>query len=82
MKGMGQQPWTALRLLRKISHGLQCLEEWKITHIFREGNSPADILASTRQTMGEHLISPLHVWQELEEAIDSDKVGAQYVRCK
>ncbi|KAK1300408.1 hypothetical protein QJS10_CPB13g01120 [Acorus calamus] len=82
MKGRGRQPWTALRLLRKISQGILCLEEWKITHIFREGNSQADILASTRRTMGEHLISPLQVWQELEVAINSDKAGTQYSRQK
>ncbi|KAK1287415.1 hypothetical protein QJS10_CPB19g00634 [Acorus calamus] len=77
MKGRGRVPWTAIRLLRKISHGLRSLEEWKITHIFREGNSPADILAATRQTIGEHLITPHQVWQELAEAIESDKVPLQ-----
>ncbi|KAK1261040.1 hypothetical protein QJS04_geneDACA021952 [Acorus gramineus] len=48
VKGKGQLPWFAIRLLRKLTKGLQCLVNWKTTHIFREGNSPADILASRR----------------------------------
>ncbi|KAK1309975.1 hypothetical protein QJS10_CPA08g00990 [Acorus calamus] len=79
-KGKGSPPWAALRLLRKLWQGLAQLKEWRFQHVYREGNCPADLLASRKQTMGEQIIYPLQTWTELEDAIKLDKEGSIYIR--
>ncbi|KAK1310993.1 hypothetical protein QJS10_CPA08g00600 [Acorus calamus] len=78
----GTLPWTTLKLMRKFSLEVRRLEEWKISHIFREGNCLADILASQRQTMGEQLFFPNQTRGELEAALLSDRAGTSYHRIK
>ncbi|KAK1321750.1 hypothetical protein QJS10_CPA03g01929 [Acorus calamus] len=80
VKGRGNLPWTALRLTRTLVQGLSQLEEWRITHIFREGNSPPDILASRRQSRGEDFILPHQVWPKLKEALEANKAGTTFTR--
>ncbi|KAK1324850.1 hypothetical protein QJS10_CPA01g01498 [Acorus calamus] len=46
-------PWSAFRSLRKIKQSLAFLENWKATHIHREGNSLADLLAAYQSSKGE-----------------------------
>ncbi|KAK1326021.1 hypothetical protein QJS10_CPA01g00741 [Acorus calamus] len=53
IKGKGSRPLTAIRSLRLIQHGLLNLTEWKASHIHREGNNPADLLAAFQSTREE-----------------------------
>ncbi|KAK1262184.1 hypothetical protein QJS04_geneDACA021167 [Acorus gramineus] len=71
----GNKPWSAIRLLRSISQGLLSLNEWSFTHIHREGNAPADILAAFQSICGESLIPPSGTWQELRQALELDRLG-------
>ncbi|KAK1308201.1 hypothetical protein QJS10_CPA09g00979 [Acorus calamus] len=80
VKGRGNLPWTALRLTRTLVQGLSQLEEWRITHIFREGNSPTNILASRRQSRGEDFILPHQVWPKLKETLEANKAGTTFTR--
>ncbi|KAK1257692.1 hypothetical protein QJS04_geneDACA016278 [Acorus gramineus] len=82
IRGKGTLPWTAFKLMRKFSLEVRRLEEWKISHIFREGNCPADILASRCQTMGEQFVLPHQIGGELEAALLLDRVGTSYQRTK
>ncbi|KAK1309505.1 hypothetical protein QJS10_CPA09g00969 [Acorus calamus] len=80
VKGRGNLPWTALRLTRTLVQGLSQLEEWRITHIFREENSPTNILASRRQSRGEDFILPHQVWPKLKETLEANKAGTTFTR--
>ncbi|KAK1264868.1 hypothetical protein QJS04_geneDACA015639 [Acorus gramineus] len=79
-KGRGNLPWTTLHITRTLAQGLFQLEEWRITNIFREGNSPTDILASWRQSRGEDFILPHQIWPKLKEALEANKVGTTFIR--
>ncbi|KAK1264536.1 hypothetical protein QJS04_geneDACA021323 [Acorus gramineus] len=78
----GFHPWSSIRSLRHIHQGLLLLRNWKITHIHGEGNSPADILASSQSVRGVTTISPSQLWHELRTALGLNKVGTQYTRCR
>ncbi|KAK1292546.1 hypothetical protein QJS10_CPB17g00548 [Acorus calamus] len=63
-KGSGNLPWTALRLKRSLS----------------QGNSPADILASRRQSRGEDFILPHQSWPDLNDVVEANKAGTVFIR--
>ncbi|KAK1324914.1 hypothetical protein QJS10_CPA01g01382 [Acorus calamus] len=71
---------SAQFIIGSAVQGLSQLEEWRITHIFKEGNSPADILASRRQSRGEDFILPHQVWPKLKEALEANKAGTTFTR--
>ncbi|KAK1301494.1 hypothetical protein QJS10_CPB12g00943 [Acorus calamus] len=62
--------------------GLERLVEWRITHIFREGNNSTDLLAARRQTRGEHNILPHQTWLELNEALAANKARTCFTQNK
>ncbi|KAK1304907.1 hypothetical protein QJS10_CPB11g01217 [Acorus calamus] len=68
--------------MSKFSQEVRRLEEWKISHIFREGNCSVDILASQHQTMGEQLVFPNQTGGKLETALLSDRSSTSYHRIK
>ncbi|KAK1295842.1 hypothetical protein QJS10_CPB15g00882 [Acorus calamus] len=80
IKGKGSRPWNSIRSLRNIDYGLGALEIWEATHIQREGNCPADLLASYSSEHGEFLIQPAEIWQELRDALHQDASGTIYLR--
>ncbi|KAK1308140.1 hypothetical protein QJS10_CPA09g00446 [Acorus calamus] len=82
LQGRGNIPWTATRSLRNIHFFLQHLEEWKSSHIHREGNSPADILAAFQSIRGESLILPQQLWKEMKEALDNDNKDLGFLRIR
>ncbi|KAK1270111.1 hypothetical protein QJS04_geneDACA020970 [Acorus gramineus] len=82
LNGRGNTPWTAIRSLRNIHPYLDQLEDWKATHIHREGNSPADILAAFESMRGESIFLPGQLWNELAEAIEKDRQATGYKRVK
>ena len=43
-KGLGVDGYAG-NLLKDIKAWLHTLDEWKVTHIFREGNAPPDFMA-------------------------------------
>ncbi|KAK1280639.1 hypothetical protein QJS04_geneDACA014229 [Acorus gramineus] len=69
IRGSGHIPWSAFRSLRRLHQGLELLDCWKASHIHREGNSPADLLAAHQSPRGEIIIQTSHVWEELQAAI-------------
>ncbi|KAK1257180.1 hypothetical protein QJS04_geneDACA014728 [Acorus gramineus] len=72
--GMGCIPWTALRSIRQIHQGLHLSKCWKVSHIHREGNSPANLLAAHRSSRREMLLRPQQLWMEIRTAIEEDKL--------
>ncbi|KAK1283528.1 hypothetical protein QJS10_CPB21g00139 [Acorus calamus] len=82
IKGKGNRPWSVIRLLRSIRRGLEHLHDWKVSHILREGNAPADILASYRLARGETTILPSCLWPELGSALAQDQSGLPYTRTR
>lgn len=73
LKGRGTIPWTAIRSLRTTHNFLNQLEDWRATHIHREGNSPADILAAYQSMRGETIYHPHQLWNEIDEALELDR---------
>ncbi|KAK1324926.1 hypothetical protein QJS10_CPA01g01651 [Acorus calamus] len=73
--GKGSRSWSSIRSLCHIHQGLLLLQDWKITHIHREGNSPADILASFQSARGVTIIPPSQLWHELRTTLELDKEG-------
>ncbi|KAK1321207.1 hypothetical protein QJS10_CPA03g00057 [Acorus calamus] len=82
LEGRGNIPWTAIRSLRNTHHYLQHLVDWKVTHIHREGNSPADILAAFKSMRGESIFLPKQIWKELEVALVQDRQELGFVRVR
>ncbi|KAK1299121.1 hypothetical protein QJS10_CPB14g01336 [Acorus calamus] len=50
--GRGIIPWSAFRLLRQLSSLLSNVKSWKSSHVYREGNTVADYLASAQSEVG------------------------------
>ncbi|KAK1327173.1 hypothetical protein QJS10_CPA01g01639 [Acorus calamus] len=80
LKGTGSLPWTALRIQRKLQMGLALLQSWKISHVHREGNSVADLLASHRTSNGTSIYQIHDLWPTIEELLRKDKSGTIYMR--
>ncbi|KAK1300209.1 hypothetical protein QJS10_CPB13g00247 [Acorus calamus] len=80
--GRGTPPWTATRTLRSIQTLLSKVQDWKISHIPREGNKPADFLASFQQDMGTSIISNLSMPSALRTLILDDATGKTQLRSK
>ncbi|KAK1258576.1 hypothetical protein QJS04_geneDACA020388 [Acorus gramineus] len=59
--GKENVPWSVFKSLRKIQQGLQMLTCWKATHIYREGNTPADLAAAYQSSRGETNLNPSHI---------------------
>ncbi|KAK1307294.1 hypothetical protein QJS10_CPA10g00740 [Acorus calamus] len=57
-------------------------DAWKVTHIHREGNSPADLLASYQSVRGETIIKPSQIWHDLAEAMKKDMHPEGFKRVK
>ncbi|KAK1279308.1 hypothetical protein QJS04_geneDACA023006 [Acorus gramineus] len=78
--GRGTIPWTAFRYLREIEEIANTFSEWKITHIYREGNRVADALAALQSTMGSTLFSPSQLNNEIQVLLVEEKDGITQIR--
>ncbi|KAK1298121.1 hypothetical protein QJS10_CPB14g01460 [Acorus calamus] len=66
--------------MSRIKANVSKLKGWKISHIHREGNEPANFLAHHKQTMGVMEIKANAIPRRLQEAIDSNKRGVPQLR--
>ncbi|KAK1308196.1 hypothetical protein QJS10_CPA09g00976 [Acorus calamus] len=55
--GTGTIPWTTFEYLREIKEIVNSFNEWKITHVYREGNRVVDALAALQFQMGFTIFS-------------------------
>ncbi|KAK1296336.1 hypothetical protein QJS10_CPB15g00639 [Acorus calamus] len=62
INGRGSPPWQAIKTLAAIKHLLPLFLEWKASHIRRETNCPADLLASWRKQDGEECPAARQLW--------------------
>ncbi|KAK1307937.1 hypothetical protein QJS10_CPA09g00577 [Acorus calamus] len=82
INGMGSPPWQAYRPLTAVRHALTSLSLWKASHICREANQPADLLAALRTQDGEESIPPGVIWNDFQTLIRTDAEGHPYPRIK
>ncbi|KAK1265510.1 hypothetical protein QJS04_geneDACA011192 [Acorus gramineus] len=75
IRGKGKPSLTAIPILSQIAANVSKLEDFSISHIHREGNKPANLLASLNPDMGVMEIKPNNMPPKLQKAIDSDKEG-------
>ncbi|KAK1319889.1 hypothetical protein QJS10_CPB04g01706 [Acorus calamus] len=80
LQGRGAVPWTSKRDLIETFNILNHLDEWTISHTYREANASADLLAARQSSMGSTIIHIQDIWSELEDAILKDKQGTIYKR--
>ncbi|KAK1265505.1 hypothetical protein QJS04_geneDACA011194 [Acorus gramineus] len=66
--------------MSRIKANVSKLKGWKISHIHREGNEPANFLASHNLKMGVMEIKANAIPRRLQQAIDSDKRGVPQLR--
>ncbi|KAK1312281.1 hypothetical protein QJS10_CPA07g00271 [Acorus calamus] len=75
IRGNGNPSSTVTPILNHIFANVSKLEDFSISHIHREGNKAADLLASLNPDMGVMEIKPNNMPPKLQKAIDSDKEG-------
>ncbi|KAK1298756.1 hypothetical protein QJS10_CPB14g01459 [Acorus calamus] len=73
IQGKGKPSLTATLILIRIDVYVSKLKDFSISHIHREGNKPADFLASLNQKMGVKKINLHNMPPKLQEEIESDK---------
>ncbi|KAK1315070.1 hypothetical protein QJS10_CPA06g00807 [Acorus calamus] len=78
----GNRSWSAIRCLQSIYLGLESIAAGQFTHIHREGNTPADILAAFQSDRGETIINTNRIWSDLHQALELDRMGTIYHRTK
>ncbi|KAK1302596.1 hypothetical protein QJS10_CPB12g01264 [Acorus calamus] len=76
----GTVPWTSKRDLIETFDILSRLEDWSITHTYREANASADLLAARQASMGSTIFHNHDIWPELEDTILKDKQGTIFKR--
>lgn len=69
-------PWRIEPLLDEVFEALKFLNHWKISHVYREANRPADWLASLLVDFGKKVFSPSEIPKDLALLIDEDRVGS------
>ncbi|KAK1265511.1 hypothetical protein QJS04_geneDACA011193 [Acorus gramineus] len=73
IQGQGKPSLTAILILNRIDVYVSKLKDFSISHIHREGNEPADFLASLNHKMGVTKINLRNMPPKLQGAIESDK---------
>ncbi|KAK1277704.1 hypothetical protein QJS04_geneDACA022244 [Acorus gramineus] len=82
-KDKGCLPWQVLREWKEIQHILASLQQWRISHVFREGNQVADYLAAMRTTSRNSILRPDEFDPSLHLILSKDAAGQRYTRsCK
>ncbi|XP_077242421.1 uncharacterized protein LOC143882927 [Tasmannia lanceolata] len=80
IKGTATVPWTKRTLLRKIRNQLLLLHSWRISHSWREANSPADFLSKRNCPCKGIFTDPSLAPPSLLKIIDEDRIGTPYTR--
>ncbi|KAK1288055.1 hypothetical protein QJS10_CPB19g00491 [Acorus calamus] len=80
LQGRGTVPWTSKRDLIETFESLSHLEDWSISHTYREANAPADLLAARESSLGSTIIYTQDIWTELEDSLLKDKQGTIFKR--
>ncbi|KAK1266490.1 hypothetical protein QJS04_geneDACA000329 [Acorus gramineus] len=75
-------PWRVRRLCKSIRADCRTFIAVKLTHIHREENAPADMLASWQSQMGYTKFLRTHVWPEFQALMDRDINGSPFNREK
>ncbi|XP_077215941.1 uncharacterized protein LOC143850596 [Tasmannia lanceolata] len=80
VKKSAKCPWNQINRVHQIHNLLEKFHNWKITHVWREGNTVADILSkrgfpAKREDFCMSVITP-----ELQDSILKDSVGMIYAR--
>ncbi|XP_077237378.1 uncharacterized protein LOC143879071 [Tasmannia lanceolata] len=73
-------PWKAIMLLDRIETLLSTFNNWKITHLWREGNQPADFLSKTDCICKGDDIQVQDIPPQLLVLIARDSTGAPHYR--
>ncbi|KAK1298712.1 hypothetical protein QJS10_CPB14g01338 [Acorus calamus] len=80
LQGRGIVPWTSKQDLIETFDALSHLEDWSISHTFREANAPVDLLAARQSSLGFTIIHTQVIWTELEDSLLQDKQGTIFKR--
>ncbi|KAK1278554.1 hypothetical protein QJS04_geneDACA017203 [Acorus gramineus] len=78
--GKGHIPWAAFRDIRLLHQLTAPLKEWKISHVYREGNRVADCLAAAQSEIGVSYLQPSQLGNDIKELIWHDKHGTIHLR--
>ncbi|KAK1279051.1 hypothetical protein QJS04_geneDACA014754 [Acorus gramineus] len=79
-KGRGNIPWTVFQTLRQIKVITDTLSEWKVTHVYREGNRVVDALAALQSQIGSIFFPSSKLTSEIENFLHEDKDGINQIR--
>ncbi|XP_026433862.1 uncharacterized protein LOC113331365 [Papaver somniferum] len=82
-----QTPWIIRNMLSEIHHHLNSIQQFKMTHIYREANQGADGLANfaIEKQFQQQGICNTFIWENtcptfLNEIVTSDSMGRLYPR--
>ncbi|KAK1296597.1 hypothetical protein QJS10_CPB15g00836 [Acorus calamus] len=73
-------PWHILRARNELGTILSSLTQWRVSHVFREGNQAADYLASLRMMLGNTYLLPDQFDGTLQHILAKDASGENYIR--
>ncbi|XP_077228479.1 uncharacterized protein LOC143861436 [Tasmannia lanceolata] len=78
--GTSKTPWKCFTHIQVIPHLLSRLVQWKVSHIWREGNSVADYLSKRNCPCKGYGLPPFLAPPALLLLLDSDRRGSEYSR--
>ncbi|XP_077232113.1 uncharacterized protein LOC143866589 [Tasmannia lanceolata] len=78
--GNAKCPWKQTNRIRALRASLECFTSWKISHSWREANSPADILSKRSFPIKGDNIPLIHINEDLHRALEQDKSVHLYTR--
>ncbi|KAK1309582.1 hypothetical protein QJS10_CPA09g01285 [Acorus calamus] len=76
LKGKGCLPWQLIRERNEMDVLLASHTACQVSHTFREGNQPTNLLASWQNTPGLTLMRPDQFDEALQLILDKDAAGA------
>ncbi|XP_077232361.1 uncharacterized protein LOC143869152 [Tasmannia lanceolata] len=82
MNGSWDCPWRAKSLLNTIIKRLQEFHNWKVSHIWREANQPADYLSKPECPCKGMDIEVMGIPSQLVELVIQDSLGTRYPRLR
>ncbi|XP_077222156.1 uncharacterized protein LOC143855999 [Tasmannia lanceolata] len=80
INGNTKIPWRCFHRMQEIHHLLSLFQQWRITHIWREGNSVADFLSKRKCPCKGTDIPPFLSPLALLQLLDTDRRGTDYCR--
>ncbi|XP_077228474.1 uncharacterized protein LOC143861432 [Tasmannia lanceolata] len=80
INGTSKTPWKCFACTQEIRQLLSSFLQWKISHIWREGNSVADFLSKRNCPCKGTALPPFLADPALLLLMDSDRIGSEYYR--